>query len=115
MADDIAVGRATRVVLLEGNYCCLARAPWDAAAALMDERWFVDVDFAVARRRLVRRHVVAGIARDEDEAARRADENDLVNGKEIVENRVDVDEVIRSVEDEEWAPEKQDEEASGGS
>jgi len=81
----------------------------------MDERWFVDVDFDVARARLVARHVKAGIARDEEDAARRADENDLVNGREIVENRVDVDEVIRSVEDEEWAPEKQDAEESAES
>ena len=114
MADDIAVARDVRVVVFEGNYCCLARAPWAAAAALMDERWFVDVPFDVARRRLVRRHVEAGIAHDEDEAMRRAEENDLVNGKEIVENRVEIDEMIRSVEDSDWAPEEQDGKESGG-
>ena len=102
-ADDIAVHAHHRVVVFEGNYVCLDLDPWRAAAQLMDLRWFVDVDFAVARRRLVRRHVAAGIARDEIEAGRRADENDLVNGRQIVENKVpDIDEVVVSRDDEEW-------------
>ncbi|RYP16376.1 hypothetical protein DL765_005156 [Monosporascus sp. GIB2] len=92
--DDIAVLPGHRIVVFEGNYVCLDRQPWREAAALMDERWFVDVDFATARRRLVARHVRAGIAADEDEAGRRADENDLLNGEEIVKNRVPVDEVV---------------------
>ncbi|RYP65901.1 hypothetical protein DL769_006187 [Monosporascus sp. CRB-8-3] len=100
--DDIAVLPGHRVVVFEGNYVCLDREPWREAAALMDERWFVDVDFATARRRLVARHMRAGIAADEDEAGRRADGNDLVNGEEIVKNRVPVDEVVVSTEDDAW-------------
>ncbi|RYP09879.1 hypothetical protein DL764_001013 [Monosporascus ibericus] len=100
--DDIAVLPGHRVVVFEGNYVCLDREPWREAAALMDERWFVDVGFATARRRLVARHVRAGIAADEDDAGRRADENDLVNGEEIVKNRVPVDEVVVSMDDETW-------------
>jgi pantothenate kinase len=73
----------------------------------MDELWFVDVDFQVARKRLIHRHVKAGIAQNEEEAAKRADENDLVNGKEIVDSRLYVHEVIKSEEDPEWAPEYQ--------
>ena len=96
-----------RIVVFEGNYCALDKEPWSEAARLMDEVWFVDVGFDVARRRLVKRHVAAGIAADEEEAGRRADENDLVNGREIVENRVEVCEIIKSVEDSTWAPEKQ--------
>ncbi len=100
--DDIAILPGHRAVVFEGNYVCLDREPWRAAAALMDERWFVDVDFATARDRLIARHVAAGIAADAAEAARRADENDLVNGREIVESRVPVDEVIVSREDDAW-------------
>ena len=37
------------------------------------------MDFEVARKRLVRRHVKAGIAADETQADVRARENDLVN------------------------------------
>jgi len=70
----------------------------------MDELWFVDVDFEVARRRLVPRHVRAGIAADEEEADRRVSENDLVNGEEIVRDRLEVHRVIVSREDDNWKP-----------
>ncbi|KAI8934179.1 hypothetical protein NX059_008929 [Plenodomus lindquistii] len=105
--NDIPIAPSVRIVIFEGNYCALDEEPWREAAGLMDERWFVEVGFEVARERLVRRHVAAGIARDEVEAGRRADENDLVNGREIVEKRLEVSEVVRSVEDEGWAPEGQ--------
>ncbi|KAI0179525.1 phosphoribulokinase/uridine kinase [Hypoxylon sp. FL1284] len=100
--DDIAVAPDHRVVVLEGNYVCLDRAPWREAAGLVDERWFVRVAEDVARERLVRRHVAAGIAKDEDEARRRADENDLENGRQIVRERVEVDEEVESREDTTW-------------
>lgn len=104
-ADDIAILPSHRVVVFEGNYVCLDKEPWREAAGMMDERWFVEVDFETARGRLVKRHVRAGIARDEEEAGRRADENDLVNGEQIVRNRVDVDEVIVSRDDRKWVHE----------
>lgn len=102
-ADDIAILPTHRVVVFEGNYVCLDHEPWRSAAALMDERWFVDVEFGAARRRLVARHVKAGIAKDEEEAGRRADENDLVNGRQIVDGKVDsIDELVVSREDGGW-------------
>lgn len=107
VADDIAIPPTTRIIVFEGNYLSLDRAPWREAAALMDELWFVEVDFEVARGRLVRRHVQAGIAPDEEEAQRRVSENDLVNGKEIVDGRLEVQEVIVSRQDDAWGPEAQ--------
>jgi pantothenate kinase len=105
--NDIAISPSVRIVIFEGNYCSLDKEPWNEAAKLMDELWFVDVDFDVARKRLVHRHVKAGIAKDEEDAGKRADENDLVNGKEIVDSRLDVHELIKSQEDATWAPEGQ--------
>ncbi|PNY25143.1 Uncharacterized protein TCAP_04924 [Tolypocladium capitatum] len=102
---DIALLPTHRVVILEGNYLALDRDVWRDAAALLDELWFVDVDFDVARRRLRERHVRAGIARDLQEGDRRATENDLVNGEEIVTHRLRVDEVVQSREDGSWAHE----------
>ena len=102
VAAAISISPLHRIVVLEGNYLALDKAPWSDAAKLMDEVWFLDVDFAVARRRLVKRHVAAGLAGDEEAAGRRADENDLVNGKMIVEGRGKVDEVVSSREDGEW-------------
>ena len=48
----------------------------------------------------------AGIAATEELAWKRVNENDLVNGKEIVDNRLDVDEVIESREDDAWKPDE---------
>ncbi|KXJ87614.1 P-loop containing nucleoside triphosphate hydrolase protein [Microdochium bolleyi] len=100
--NDIPLRGHHRIVVFEGNYVCLDQEPWREAAGLMDERWFVEVDFDVARARLVRRHVKAGIAADEEAAGRRADENDLVNGRQVVENKVQIDEVVYSREDQSW-------------
>jgi len=105
--DDIAIATSVRVVIFEGNYCALDKEPWKHAAELMDERWFVDVDFDVARKRLIHRHVKSGIAANEEEAAKRADENDLVNGREIIDHRLDVHELMKSEQDATWAPEEQ--------
>ncbi|KAL9131045.1 MAG: hypothetical protein Q9217_000931 [Psora testacea] len=107
MHDDIPIHPTARVVILEGNYLSLGKGEWKEAAELMDELWFVEVDFETARRRLVLRHVKAGIAKDEEAARKRADENDLVNGKEIMECRLEVQEVIVSKEDDGWEPEAQ--------
>ncbi|KAM5352629.1 hypothetical protein ACJ41O_005351 [Fusarium nematophilum] len=103
--DDIAILPEHRVVVLEGNYLALDRDVWRDAAALLDELWFVEVEFEVARRRLRERHVRAGIVRDLEEGDRRAMENDLVNGEEIIKYRLKVDEVIQSREDESWVHE----------
>ncbi|PGH16410.1 hypothetical protein AJ79_01741 [Helicocarpus griseus UAMH5409] len=100
--DDVPIAAAARVIFFEGNYLSLNKEPWNEAASLMDELWFVEVDFETARKRLVARHVKAGIAKDEEDANRRALENDLVNGREIVDYRMDVQEVIVSREDVAW-------------
>ena len=110
--DDIIIPPTARVVIFEGNYLSLNQGPWKEAAELMDDLWFVEVDFETARRRLVDRHVKAGIAQDEKDAQKRVTENDLVNSKEIVDGRLDVQEVVVSREDETWSPTAQ---ASGES
>lgn len=103
--DDISVLPTHRVVVIEGNYVALDQDVWRDAARLFDELWFVDVDFEVARKRLRERHVRAGIAADLEAGDRRAMENDLVNGREIVDHRLKVDEVVYSREDDSWVHE----------
>lgn len=100
--DDLAVLPEHRVVLVEGNYLALDRDVWRDAAALLDELWFIRVDFDVARRRLRDRHLRAGIAADLDDADRRVRDNDLVNARDILARRLDVDEEVDSTEDAAW-------------
>jgi pantothenate kinase len=102
--NDIPIEPTTRILVFEGNYLSLDKDPWNKAAGLMDELWFVEVDFETAKARLVPRHVKAGIASNEKEAERRVVENDLVNGQEIVDGRMEVHEVIVSRDDETWRP-----------
>lgn len=104
VADDIPIHPASRVVILEGNYLSLNQGLWKEAAELMDELWFVKVSFETARSRLIVRHVAAGIVKNEEEAGNRADEIDLANGRQIVGQRLDAQEVIISKEDETWRP-----------
>jgi pantothenate kinase len=109
-ADDIPILPTTKIIVFEGNYLSLDKEPWSTAAALMDELWFVEVDFEVARKRLVARHVKTGVTATVEEAERRVSENDLVNGEEIVRCRVkDIEEIITSKEDDAWKPEAQGE------
>lgn len=107
VADDIPIAATSRIIVMEGNYLSLDKGEWSDAAKLMDELWFVHVDEDKARERLSRRHVEAGIVADAEAGRKRADENDLVNGREIMEHRLDVDEMVYSIEDDEWKPEKQ--------
>lgn len=107
-ADDIPILPSTKVIIFEGNYLSLKKEPWSSAAALMDELWFVEVGFDIARERLVERHVKTGVEASRDEAEKRVTQNDLVNGEEIVRYRIEaVDEVIVSKEDDAWKPESQ--------
>lgn len=100
--DDIAIPATCRVIFFEGNYLSLDKEPWNVAAKLMDELWFVEVEFDTARKRLIRRHIKAGLAQNEAEADKRATENDLVNGKQVVDNRLDVQEIVVSHYDPAW-------------
>lgn len=102
--DDIPIKPAHRILLFEGNYLTLsAPEEWAAVSALFDERWFVEVDEETAKRRLAQRHVAAGICNTYEEAVDRAERNDLVNGRYVLENMVEVDHKIKSVEDEGFA------------
>ncbi len=103
VANDIAIPPTARIIIFEGNYLSLNEPPWNEIAVSMNELWFVEVDFETARRRLVARHLRAGLETDEQAALKRVEENDLVNGREIVEGRIQVvDEIVRSKEDDGW-------------
>lgn len=107
--NDLPISASARVIVIEGNYLSLGSGAeeWKQAAELMDELWFVEVPEDVARKRLISRHVASGIAANAEDAAKRADENDLVNGREIISGRLEVHEIVQSREDDAWKPEAQ--------
>lgn len=77
-----------KVVLLEGNYFDLNLPGWKEINELIDENWFIDVPQDIARQRLIKRHMEAGICHSIEEATQRVETNDLVNGRLILENMV---------------------------
>jgi pantothenate kinase len=60
IAGQLPVFPESRVVVTEGNYLLDGTDPWSGVRGLLDEVWFCDVDDAVRRERLVRRHIQFG-------------------------------------------------------
>lgn len=81
VAGSIAVPRATRLVVTEGNYLLDTEAPWTALPDLLTETWACVVDDAVRVDRLVGRHMRHG--RDHDAARAWAVEVDGVNAARV--------------------------------
>ena len=99
---DIPIPPTTRVVVFEGNYTALDREPWREAAGLMDQLWFIDVSVEVATARLIKRHLAAGLSPHPAHAQKRIAESDMRNGSDIIDHRLKVQEIVKSVEDNEW-------------
>ncbi|KAF9449327.1 P-loop containing nucleoside triphosphate hydrolase protein [Macrolepiota fuliginosa MF-IS2] len=95
----VAIHPYHRIVIVEGLYTFLSIDPWVEAGKLLDERWFIHIDVLKAQDRLVKRHVITGVAKDMDEAMWRAQENDGPNGTFIIENMLEPTKVITSIDD----------------
>ena len=78
------VERRHETVLIEGNYVLLPERPWRDLVDenVFDETWFVDTDVEEAMRRIIQRHVAVG--RSEEEARMRAESNDALNARLVV-------------------------------
>ncbi|RPA83389.1 P-loop containing nucleoside triphosphate hydrolase protein [Ascobolus immersus RN42] len=116
--DDIAILPTHRIVIMEGNYLSFAppalgvipttasnvtytaSEPWKDIAQTFTERYFVECDKTMAERRLVGRHVKAGIVKDEEEGKKRVWMNDMPNGVDIETFRLGDEKLVVSVDDE---------------
>jgi pantothenate kinase len=99
MEGGIMITSDVKFVLLEGNYLLLNEEPWNQIHGLVDDTWFVDVAPDLARTRIAKRHIKAGIETTWEDAVRRAESNDLLNGVEIRNKLVKPSVVIQSVEE----------------
>ena len=91
-AGAIPVAREVSVVVTEGNYL-LSDGPFASVRALLDEVWFVDLDDALRRERLVARHIRHG--RSPEDAARWVESTDEPNARLILSRRDRADRVLR--------------------
>lgn len=99
VAGGLVVEADVQVCILEGNYLLSDEGSWAAIADVVDDRWLVKVDPAVARARIAARHMAAGIEPSMEMALARTDYNDLPNGEYVMkhsERRYDL--LVESVE-----------------
>jgi pantothenate kinase len=92
IAAAVAVEPAADLVVTEGNYLLLGRPEWRAVRAQVDEVWFVHLDDAVRRDRLVARHVAFG--KTPDEARAWVDRVDEPNARLVEATRNSADRVL---------------------
>eukprot|EP00472_Partenskyella_glossopodia_P010044 CAMPEP_0197538132 /NCGR_PEP_ID=MMETSP1318-20131121/58908_1 /TAXON_ID=552666 /ORGANISM="Partenskyella glossopodia, Strain RCC365" /LENGTH=211 /DNA_ID=CAMNT_0043096469 /DNA_START=951 /DNA_END=1586 /DNA_ORIENTATION=- len=80
-----AVAQHDRIVLVEGLYLLMSKSKrWHAISNRFRLRCFLFTSFSTAEKRIVPRHVEAGIVQDEKQALQRWFENDKVNGMQIL-------------------------------
>ena len=106
VANDISISPTARIVLFEGLYTALDEPGWRDAHALMDETWFVDADIPTATQRTAKRNFAAGITKTFEESLARVEKSDMRNGREVIDKRLPVQEIVPSVEDETWKSEE---------
>lgn len=80
--NGAAVSAETRIVLVEGNYLLLDRAPWSALDGLFDLTVRLDVPRATLHARLVERWEDHGLSRAD--AISRAETNDMRNADVVL-------------------------------
>lgn len=83
------ISQSTDIVICEGNYLLIDRAPWNLLKPIFDFTTFVDVDEAELRRRLRERW--RGLGLDEAEITRKVEDNDLPNGTAIISGSAEPD------------------------
>jgi pantothenate kinase len=65
VAGAIAVPGDIELVITEGNYLLLGQGAWADARARLDAVWYIDIDPALRRERLVARHMRFGRSAEE--------------------------------------------------
>ena len=83
------ISRDVRIILVEGNWLLLERAPWDALRDRFDLTVWIDVPIEELERRLRRRWTRYGLKGEA--MAAKMDGNDLPNARDAMENSVPAD------------------------
>jgi pantothenate kinase len=92
VAGAIAVPGDIELVITEGNYLLLGQGAWADARARLDAVWYIDIDPALRRERLVARHMRFG--RSAEEAQRWVAQTDEPNARLVEACRARADLVL---------------------
>ena len=93
IANALPIDPSVPLVVTEGNYLLLDDGPWSAVRALLDEAWFITVDDAVRRKRLIARHVSYG--RSVADATERTMRSDEANAALVTATHRRADRIVR--------------------
>jgi len=93
IAGAIPVFATHTLVITEGNYLLLDVGGWAPTRALLDAVWYIDVDDALRRRRLLERHVRFG--RSENEALAWMTRTDDPNTALVAATRARADRIVQ--------------------
>jgi pantothenate kinase len=92
IAGAIALVHETPLVITEGNYLLVDDGPWAQVRPLLDEAWYIGVDDALRRQRLVQRHMRFG--RTQQQAQDWVESTDEPNARLIARGRSRADAVL---------------------
>lgn len=92
IAAAVVVPPTARLVVTEGNYLLLPSGGWERVRPHLAEVWFVDVDDAVRRSRLVARHEQFG--KSPDAAREWVERSDEANARLVAATRGSADLVV---------------------
>ncbi|MBL0749262.1 nucleoside/nucleotide kinase family protein [Nocardioides baculatus] len=94
IAAELAIPPSARLVITEGNYLLLDDNGWEHVRPLLAECWYVDLDDAVRRSRLVARHQQFG--KTPDAAREWVDQVDEANSRLVGATRSAADLLVTS-------------------
>lgn len=92
IAASLPVHDDVRLIVTEGNYLLLNQGPWARVRPLLDECWYLELDHAVRRERLLARHIRHG--RPAADALARTDGSDEANARLIATTRYRADAIL---------------------
>jgi pantothenate kinase len=92
IAASLPIHDDVQLVVTEGNYLLLDQGPWARVRPLLDECWYLELDHAVRRERLLARHIRHG--RPAADALARTDGSDEANARLIATTRRRADAIL---------------------
>ena len=87
------IRRSTDIILVEGNYLLSSEAPWSTLESYFDLKVLIDVPESILRERLLMRWAEHGYG--PAEALRKAEGNDIPNGRYVRDRSITPDIILR--------------------
>ncbi len=91
--DGTSIEPHHRLVIVEGNYLLLDKAPWHKVRHILDQIWYLDCDITTIEPRLIERHLQGG--KTKDGAKIKVESTDLPNARLIDATRANASRIIK--------------------